>query len=292
MDKHILKISDLCKNYDKFSLKNINLSLKEGEVLGLIGQNGAGKSTTIKSLLGLISYDSGTILIDNEVMDTDNIKLKHEIGYVPENVFLYQDIKCYEFYKFVKSCYKSWDDDLFLNLSKKFELDLEKKIKELSKGNLVKFLIIIAISHHPKLLILDEPTSGLDPIIRNQVIDYLKDVVKNERCSILFSSHITEDISKLADVVTYMDNGKILLSERKDIILNEYKKVVFKMGIPSDICKKYKYVFNNVIMVNKESELENLESELSEYYVENITLDEVLTILVNSERRENVSVNC
>ncbi|WDC83402.1 ABC transporter ATP-binding protein [Caloramator sp. mosi_1] len=203
MSKRILEINNLCKNYRKFSLKNINLTLEEGKVLGLIGQNGAGKSTIIKSLLGLISYDSGSILINNQVMTSDSIKLKHDIGYVPENVFLYQDVKCRDFYKFVKSCYKNWDDDLFFKLTKEFDLNLDKKIKELSKGNQVKILIIIAISHHPRLLVLDEPTSGLDPLIRNQVLDCLKRVVVEEKCSILFSSHITEDINKIADTVAF-----------------------------------------------------------------------------------------
>ncbi|MCX7922018.1 MAG: ABC transporter ATP-binding protein [Clostridia bacterium] len=287
MSKRILEINNLCKNYSKFSLSNINLTLEEGKVLGLIGQNGAGKSTTIKSLLGLISYDSGSILINNQVMTPDNINLKQDIGYVPENVFLYQDVKCREFYKFVKSCYKNWDDDLFFELSKEFDLNLDKRIKELSKGNLVKLLIIIAISHHPRLLVLDEPTSGLDPLIRNQVLDYLKKVVEKEKCSILFSSHITEDINKLADTVSFLHNGKILLSESKETILKKYKKVVFKNEIPNNIRESSKFVCNNVIMKCDDNDIVDMNFNQEEYCVSDITLDEVLGFLVNNEKKLN-----
>jgi ABC-2 type transport system ATP-binding protein len=291
LNKNILEINNLCKTYSKFSLKDINLTLEEGKVLGLIGQNGAGKSTTIKSLLGLISYDSGNILINDQVMTPDNIDLKQEIGYVPENVFLYQDVKCRDFYKFVKSCYKNWDDKLFFMLSDKFELSLDKKIKELSKGNLVKLLIIIAVSHHPKLLVLDEPTSGLDPLIRNQVLDYLKEVVEKEKCSILFSSHITEDINKLADTVTYIDNGKILLSESKEAILKKYKKLVFKNGIPQPLRERSKFVYNNMIMHVEDSGITDIDIDQEEYMISDITLDEVLGFLVNNERRKYDTAN-
>lgn len=287
----ILKISNLHKSYDKFSLKNINLSLDKGQVLGLIGQNGAGKSTIIKSILGLIPYESGTVLVDNQVMTSDNINLKQEMAYVPENVFIYQDVKCKNFCKFVRSCYRNWDDKLFLNLSDKFKLDLNKKIKKLSKGNLVKLLIIIAVSHHPKLLILDEPTSGLDPIIRNQVIDYLRNIVENEKSSILFSSHITEDIYKLADVVTYINDGKILLSEEKEKILKEYKKIIFKIQIPETLKQQNMFIHNNTVITNRYINLKDMGIRPDEYNIENVTLDEVLADLINNERSKNDSVN-
>ena len=208
MIKNVLEINNLSKKYEKFELKNINLKIPEGSILGLIGQNGAGKSTIIKSIMNIIPYDSGSIKINgNNVNIKNEISIKEEIGYVGEHLDFYPDVKLRQIYKFTCKFYRNWDESLFNRLIEIFNIDIDKKIKELSKGMVVKFSLAMALSHRPKFLLLDEPTSGLDPVIRSELLDILSEEVKSRKCSILFSSHITEDIIKIADTVAFIDNG-------------------------------------------------------------------------------------
>ena len=220
MIKNVLEINNLSKKYEKFELKNINLKIPEGSILGLIGQNGAGKSTIIKSIMNIIPYDSGSIKINgNNVNIKNEISIKEEIGYVGEHLDFYPDVKLRQIYKFTCKFYRNWDESLFNRLIEIFNIDIDKKIKELSKGMVVKFSLAMALSHRPKFLLLDEPTSGLDPVIRSELLDILSEEVKSRKCSILFSSHITEDIIKIADTVAFIDNGEIKLVENKEKIL-------------------------------------------------------------------------
>jgi len=251
----ILHIRDLNKKYDKFALKDINIELPTGSIMGFIGPNGAGKSTTIKSILNIIPFDSGRILINGMDNIKDEIKTKQIIGYVGEQLNLYNEVSAYKIYKFVKKYYPEWDDSFFHQLVNKFGLDLNKRIKELSKGTGVKFALSLALSHHPELLVLDEPTSGLDPVVRNEVLDILLGIVNTEGCSVFFSSHITEDIVKVADYVTYINDGTILLSDSKKNILENYKSLEFADDIPESVKRHLKFYRNNTAIINNLDEL-------------------------------------
>ena len=218
----ILEINNLRKDYGNFSLKDISFSLDRGYIMGFIGQNGAGKSTTIKAIMNLIKKDNGNI----EILGLDNIKhekdIKERIGFVyDENVF-YEEFTADETKRTIAPFYKSWNDSLFKKYLKQFDIDSKMKIKKLSKGTQMKLAIAIALSHDAELLIMDEPTSGLDPINRNELMEILSHIIEDERKSVFFSTHITSDLDKRADYITFIDKGEIVFSSAKDDILDEY----------------------------------------------------------------------
>lgn len=218
----ILDISNVSKHYNGFSLNNINLSLNRGYIMGFIGPNGAGKSTTIKLMMNLIQKDSGKIKIfglDNEV---DEIKIKERIGFVYDENHFYEELTIMEMKNIIRSFYKRWDERLFLRYVNDFKLPLKKQIKHLSKGMKMKFSLAIALSHHAELLIMDEPTSGLDPLIRTELLNILRLIMEDENKAVFFSSHITSDLEKIADFITIINNGEIILSKPKDELLEEY----------------------------------------------------------------------
>lgn len=221
MNNVILEIKNLCKQYPEFELTNFNLELYEGEIVGFIGPNGSGKSTTIKAILNLIKPDQGQLLFYGKEIREDEQRIKAEIGYVGEHLNYYEKTSLQMLYQFTKRFYKTWDDALFKELLQQFNLSLSKKIGECSKGMLVKFSLALSLAHHPKLLILDEPTSGLDPVVRNDVLKILKEISKRDQTTVFFSSHITEDIEKIADRVVYIYNGRHLASYRTEDLLGQ-----------------------------------------------------------------------
>ncbi|MFB6468350.1 ABC transporter ATP-binding protein [Cytobacillus sp. Hz8] len=225
MDK-ILEITNLSKHYKDFSLKNLNLSLDRGFIMGFIGPNGAGKSTTIKLIMNLIAKDSGEI----KVFGMDHLKhemeIKERIGIVYDSSHFYEDLTIQQMKNTVRLFYKNWDDTVFYAYVQKFNLPTSKKIKDLSKGMKMKFSLAVALSYHPELLIMDEPTSGLDPLVRNELLDILMEFIQDERKGILFSTHITSDLDKVADFITLIHNGELIFSKQKDDIFEQYR--VFK----------------------------------------------------------------
>lgn len=220
--KNILEIKNLNKKYKEFELKNINLSLPQGMIMGLIGENGAGKTTTIKSILNLVRIDSGEIKIFGLDFKKDEKQIKENIGVVLDNSFLSEYLTCKDINKIMKKIYKTWDEELFFNYSKNFNLPLDKNSKEFSNGMKMKLKIAVALSHKPKLLILDEPTSGLDPIARNEILDIFQDFIQNGENSILVSSHITSDLEHIADYITFINNGEIIFCKNKDDLIEKY----------------------------------------------------------------------
>jgi ABC-2 type transport system ATP-binding protein len=279
----VLQISKLNKKYKSFALQDVTLELPRGSIMGFVGPNGAGKSTTIKSILNIIPFNSGEILIDGMDNKRDEIKVKQIVGYVSEYLNFYGEVSASQFYKFVSQFYINWDDELFQRLIKAFGVDLTKKIGALSKGTVVKFAISLALSHHPNLLILDEPTSGLDPVVRNDVLKLLQDIVTNEQTSIFFSSHITEDIVKIADYVTYVNNGKILLSDKKENLLRNFSKVTFSEEIPEHMRSHLQLYRNKTAIVKSGNGLNYINSVgLKENQLERsaASLDEVLLLLI------------
>ncbi len=218
----ILEVKNLCKNYGNFSLKNVNIRLDRGYIMGFIGPNGAGKSTTIKLIMNLIKKDSGTIKIFQLDHQKNELAIKDRIGFVYDENYYYEELTVEEMKNFVKPFYSRWDEAAFKNYVDQFELPLKKPIKNLSKGMKMKFSLAIALSHHAELLIMDEPTSGLDPIIRSEFLEILQSFIQDENKSVFFSTHITSDLDKIADYITLIDDGEIILSKTKDELMEEY----------------------------------------------------------------------
>ena len=221
----ILELKGVTKRYQDFALKSIDLTLERGYIMGFIGPNGAGKSTTIKLIMNLIRKDSGEIRIFGMNHEQDEIAIKQRIGFVYDENHYYEELTAQEMKNIIRPFYKRWDDALFNKYARELALPLNKPIKQLSKGMKMKFALIVALSHHAELLILDEPTSGLDPVIRSEMLDILRDVMQDEEKSIFFSTHITSDLDKVADYITFLHHGQIVFSHAKDELLERYRIV-------------------------------------------------------------------
>lgn len=210
---NIFEIKNLNKSLGDFELKDINLSLPSGMVMGLIGENGAGKTSLLKSMLNINKRDSGSVHILGLSLDENEVEIKKDIGVVMENIGFNELFKLKDVELILKNMYKNWDSNKFNHYLEKFSIPSNKKIKDFSKGTKMKLYLAISLSHNAKLLILDEPTSGLDPIVRNEILDELMTFVQDEDKSIIFSSHITSDLDKIADYIVLIDEGKILFEE-------------------------------------------------------------------------------
>lgn len=217
-----ISIRNLQKSFPAFTLKNVSFDVQKGTIMGFIGENGAGKSTTIKCILNVLKKDSGLIKIFGYDHTKEEIQIKEEIGVVYDDLPFPETLTGSEIEKFMSRLYKNWDEPLFYQLLKQFKINPAKKVKELSRGMKMKLSIAIALAHHPKLLILDEPTSGLDPIVRDEILDLFLHFMEEEEHTILFSSHITSDLEKIADSITFIHEGEIVFSESKDVLLYEY----------------------------------------------------------------------
>lgn len=220
--ENILEVKNLSKKYEGFELKNINLKLPKGMIMGLIGENGAGKTTTIKSILNLIKINSGDVQILGLNMKNNERAIKENIGVVLNDNFFSEYLNPNDINKIMKNIYKNWDEKLFFKYIEDFKLPKEKISKEYSSGMKMKLKIAVALSHHPKFLILDEPTIGLDPIARSEILDIFQEFIQNEENSILVSSHITSDLEHIADYITFIKDGEIVLSKTRDDLLEKY----------------------------------------------------------------------
>lgn len=215
-----LEIKNLSKYYDGFSLENVNLSLPSGCIMGLIGENGAGKSTIIKLILNMIKKDSGEILIFGS--DSINSDVKENIGVVLDEVGLPDCLTPKQINNIMANSFKQWNSNVYLSYIKNLSLPCDKQFKDFSKGMKMKLGISIALSHNAKLLILDEATSGLDPVVRDEILDVFNDFTRDENNSILISSHIVSDLEKLCDYIAFLHKGKLLLCDEKDRLLERY----------------------------------------------------------------------
>jgi ABC-2 type transport system ATP-binding protein len=230
---HIMKliaIQNLTKKYAGFALQNVTISLDEGCIMGFIGRNGAGKTTTIKAMLNLVHPDSGTILINGYNLMQNEIAIKRSVGFISGGIDFYPHTKIKKLTEVTKRFYPDWEENRFAELMSLFEIDENKKVKELSAGMKVKYLLAVALSHNAKLLILDEPTSTLDPAARDDLLCIFKEYVKDGRHSIFFSTHITSDLEKCADYITYIKNGKILISTDKNAFKQQYSYIGSSAG--------------------------------------------------------------
>lgn len=222
MNTTTLTVSGLTKKYTEFTLSNISFEVPQGTIVGLIGENGAGKSTTLNAILGLIHKDAGEISIFGNSIEQLKPNERENIGVVFDGTNFSEELTPKKLNKVLKGVYKSWDENFFMELLKKLSLPTEKKIKSFSKGMKAKLSISVAFAHHPKLLILDEATSGLDPIVRDDILDMFLDFVQDEQNSILVSSHITSDLEKVADYIVFINKGQLVFSKPKDELLESY----------------------------------------------------------------------
>ena len=284
----ILEIKNLTKYYgNTLGVKDLSLSLNEGEIFGFIGPNGAGKSTTIRCIMNLINKTNGTILFNNEELIKDSIHLKELIGYLPSEINLYDDLTVKEMLDYHETFYKKNINKKRKDLVNKLKLDESKKIEDLSLGNLKKLGIVLAFMHSPKLLILDEPTSGLDPIMQNVFYDLLKEE-KNKGTTIFYSTHILSEISKICDRVGIIKEGKLLKIENIDNIKNNnFNIVTIKSNNIDKIVKELeldnKLIDNNNIKFNNKLNINELINKISKYKIDKLLIEEATLeeILIN-----------
>lgn len=219
-----IEVHGLTKTYlgSSFKLDDISFSLPKGSIMGLIGENGSGKTTTIKAILNLFHYDSGDISILGMDSQKDELEIKQQIGVVFDEGCFYDTLRAKDVSLIMRNIYKNWDDKTFLSYLEKFDIPMNITVKQYSRGMKMKLSIAVALSHAPKLLILDEATSGLDPVVRSEILDEFLEFIQDENHSIFISSHITSDLEKIADYITFIHKGKLVLSDCKDTLLNEY----------------------------------------------------------------------
>lgn len=259
---NIIDIRNLTKEYKNFKLKNIDFTLEKGYIMGFIGPNGAGKSTTIKLIMNLVRKDAGEIRIFGLDHLQHQKEIKSRIGFVYDESHYYEELTVEKNKKIIAPFYKDWDEAVFQKYLYNFDINPKMKVKQLSKGTKMKFSLAVALSHNADLIIMDEPTSGLDPIFRREILDILCSIIQDENKSILFSTHITTDLDKIADYITFINNGSIVFSKAKDEILESYRLV--KGGL--DILKEknedcflglrknafgFEGITNNIVKVQK-----------------------------------------
>jgi len=282
-----LQIEGLSKQYDNFKLNNISFNLPKGCIMGFIGENGAGKTTTINLLLNLIKKDSGNI----KIFGLDNIQkekeFKEQIGVVLDESFFHDNLKPTDISRIMKNTYKTWDNALFNQYLRKFKIPENKIIKELSKGMRAKLEIATALGHKPKLLILDEATSGLDPVIRNEILDIFLDFIQDEENSILISSHITTDLEKVADYITFIHDGNIIFCETKDNLIYSYG--ILKCGLSDfDKIDKDDYIsyrknnFGYEFLVKNKQEAKY---KYKNYIVDNINIEDIMLFYIKGTEK-------
>lgn len=281
---NVLEVKQLSKMYPNFELNNISFSIPKGKIMGLVGENGAGKSTTINAILDLIQPDQGTVSFWGQKL-ADNKSLKEDIGVVFDEINFYETLTPKKVGNIVKNAYKKWDTELYTKYLNRFDIPEDKEIKTLSKGTKMKLCIAVALSHNPRLLILDEATSGLDPIVRNDVLEVFLEFVRNGENSILMSSHITTDLEKVADYITFIHNGKLLFCKPKSELLNKYG--IIQCGQNDfDLIDK-----NDILAYKKQNSLwhvlvEDKRKAKNRYNlnIKNTTLEDILLLFVKGDR--------
>ncbi len=286
--KNAIEINGLTKKYDGFTLDNISFNVPKGSIMGFIGQNGAGKTTTIKLLLNLIKKDSGTIKMLGLDNDKNEREIKSQISAVFDELPFHDLLNANQLSVILSDVFEGWDKNTYFNYLDRFSLPRKKKFGEFSKGMKMKLQISAALSHGAKLLIMDEATTGLDPVVRNEILDIFLEYLQDENNSILLSSHITTDLEKIADSVTFIDKGKILLSGGKDDIVESHallkcKKSEYKEIAPEDYISARLTDFGAEVMM---PDREKAVSKYSGLTIDNTTLEEIMLFYVRRDKKE------
>lgn len=286
--ENAIEISGLTKKYDGFTLDNVSFKVPKGSIMGFIGQNGAGKTTTIRALLNITKCDSGEI----KMLGLDHIRneyeIKEHIAAVFDEIPFHESFNAIQVGKMFRGLYSAWDEQKYSEYLDRFGLPRKKKISKFSKGMKMKLQISAALSHGAKLLIMDEATTGLDPVVRNEILDIFREYIQDEENSILMSSHITSDLDKIADCVTFIDKGKILLTGYKDEILDSHGllkcgKDDFKGIASEDYISARITDFGVEAMV---SDRAKAKQKYSGALIEKTNLEEIMLFYVNREKKE------
>ena len=223
--ENVIELKNVNKKFNGFELKNFSISIKKGYVTGFIGGNGVGKSTTIKLIMNILQPDNGEIRIFGLDYKKHEKEIKQRIGFVYDESTFYDHLTLDEMKKIIKPTYKNWDDELFQSYIQSFQLPLNKKLNTFSKGMMMKASLAIALSHHAELIIMDEPTSGLDPIFRRELLDILHNLMQDGEKTIFFSTHITTDLDRIADYITFIHNGEHIFTSETYKIYEQYSIV-------------------------------------------------------------------
>ena len=290
---NILTLNNVNKKYEKsnFSIRNISFSLPEGSILGFIGENGSGKSTTMNCILNVLRKDSGKIEIFGKEMSDEDTDIRENIGVVYDSNNFPEHLTAEQLADIFEKIYSKWDNACFEEYMQRFSLPKSQKIKTYSRGMSMKLAIAVALSHESKLLILDEPTSGLDPIMRDEILDVLLEFVKQENHSILLSSHITSDLEKIADYIVFIHDGEIILNKTKDELIYEYGVIRcsendFVSIATDDILSYMKKDYQIDVLV---SDRKLMKKKYKNLIVDNVSLDEMMLLMVRGEGNERLA---
>ena len=281
----MLQVENLTKQYSNFMLDQVSFNVPKGAIVGLVGENGAGKTTIIKAILNLIHKDEGTVTFWGQKLSSSK-QLREDIGVVFDEINFYQTLSPLKLGKIAGASYKQWDDSIYKKYLSHFGLSVNKKIKELSRGMKMKLSIAVALSHNPKLLILDEATSGLDPVMRDDILDIFLDFVQDENHSVLLSSHITTDLEKVADHITFIHNGKVVFSKAKDELRYKYGIIrcgtdLFNQLDKTEILAYRKEAYQwDVLIADKDKAKRKYKNAV----VDNATIDDILILYVKGEQ--------
>ncbi|MDE7333778.1 MAG: ABC transporter ATP-binding protein [Lachnospiraceae bacterium] len=294
--ENAITVENLTKRYDGFTLKDVSFQVPSGSIVGFIGENGAGKSTTIKALLGLMPIDGGQIeVLGHKILAGEkDVTWREQIGVVFDECNFPLGLKVKDVQKVMKNIYRTWEEGKFRDYMERFEIPLNKKIKELSKGMKMKLSIAAALSHDSRLLILDEATSGLDPVVRSEILDIFREFIEDEEHTIFISSHITSDIEKIADYVMLIHKGRLLFTEDKDKLLYNYGIVRCSKKqaqlIPGDIIVgKEEREYETSVLIRDKNKLEESgffreaeQTGSSSCVVDRATIEDMLLYIVKS----------
>ncbi len=286
--ENAIEISGVTKRYDGFILDNVSFNVPKGSIMGFIGQNGAGKTTTIRAILNITKCDAGSIKMFGLDHIQNEYEIKEHIAAVFDEIPFHESFNAIQVSKMFRGLYGSWDEKKYFKYLDRFGLPRKKKIAKFSKGMKMKLQIAAALSHGARLLIMDEATTGLDPVVRNEILDIFREYLQDEENSILMSSHITSDLDKIADCVTFIDKGKILLSGYKDEILESHgilkcTKEDFKEIAPEDYISARVTDFGVEAMV---SDRTKAKQKYSGALIEKTNLEDIMLFYVNREKKE------
>ena len=223
-------ITGLTKAFKGFNLGPLDLSLEAGMTMGLIGPNGAGKTTTLNCMMGLVKRDGGSVEISGKPATPDTADWKLDVGYVSDEPAFYEGWTGLRNLRFIAEFYPTWSAERAESLARRFDLPLDKKVRDLSRGNRMKLALVSALAHSPALYLFDEPTMGLDPVVHSELLETLWELLRDGRCAILFSTHNMGDVAKLADELAFLDNGKLKLRTTKDDLTDRWRRISFRLA--------------------------------------------------------------